>query len=588
MDQIKAIFAIMTHAERRAAVQIIIILFSVGLIEMIGVSSILPFVALLSSPSLIQKNEILYFVYDTLGFTEQLDFLFLVGCLVFILLLASLFCKGLALFMQTRFAMRLEKSVCERLVQFYIAKPYGEFASLRSSDLGQKVLSEVSVVINQSILPFFIIVANLALGFWLLTLVAFLNPAVGLIVGSVILSGYLLAYSIARGYLKNLGKSRFASNHIRFKLLSEVLGAIKQIKISHTEKTFLTKFSAAARQYAKDQTSAHVLAQAPRFLLEAVLFGLLIIVLLFLLRDETSLFAYLPIVSLYAFLGYRTVPLVNQIFQSLSLLRYSNEALNKVAADILEASEGPTPQPSQERLGFKNKLSLRGVSFSYDKSGPPLINNISLDLHSTGLVGLAGPTGSGKSTILDIILGLLDGYNGRILIDGSPLGPKNVHHWQNEIGYVPQNIFLLDNTIASNIAFLDDDDKIDMDRVVEAAKFACVHDFISKHLSAQYQTIVGERGARLSGGQIQRIGIARAIYRDPKVLVLDEATSALDSETEDQLLDNIETFAQRNSVLMVAHGRRAIERCRTIYLLKDSKIVARGDFKKLKVKHALR
>ena len=208
-------------------------------------------------------------------------------------------------------------------------------------------------------------------------------------------------------------------------------------------------------------------------------------------------------------------------------------------------------------------------------------------MESKGLIGLAGPTGSGKSTLLDIILGLLDGYTGKIFVDGSLLEPKNVHQWQNEIGYVPQNIFLMDDTIAANIAFFANDDQIDMDRVIEAAKFACIHNFISKQLPSRYQTVVGERGAKLSGGQIQRIGIARAIYGNPKVLVLDEATSALDPVTEDQLLDNIEAFAKESSVLMVAHGDRAIERCGMIYLLKDGEIVANGDFKKLNNKHAL-
>ena len=399
---------------------------------------------------------------------------------------------------------------------------------------------------------------------------------------------YFVAYVGVRGYLKNLGKSRFASNHVRFKTLSETFGAIKQIKISHNEKIFLTKFSTAAGQYAKDQTSAHVLAQAPKFLLEAILFGLLIIILLFLLRDEKSLIAYLPLVSLYAVIGYRTVPLVNQIFQCLSLLRFSSEALDKVATDMFDAGEGVTTRPSGERLGFKKKLSLRKVSFCHEASERPLLNSISLDLESKGLIGLAGPTGSGKSTLLDIILGLLDGYTGKIFVDGSLLEPKNVHQWQNEIGYVPQNIFLMDDTIAANIAFFANDDQIDMDRVIEAAKFACIHNFISKQLPSRYQTVVGERGAKLSGGQIQRIGIARAIYGNPKVLVLDEATSALDPVTEDQLLDNIEAFAKKeSSVLMVAHGDRAIERCGMIYLLKDGEIVANGDFKKLNNKHAL-
>jgi ABC-type multidrug transport system fused ATPase/permease subunit len=234
-----------------------------------------------------------------------------------------------------------------------------------------------------------------------------------------------------------------------------------------------------------------------------------------------------------------------------------------------------------EPLPFKDSLELTGITFRYPEAAEPVVCGLSLTIKTGSSVAFAGKTGSGKTTIADIILGLLPPEGGCMRVDGVEIGPENMQRWQRNLGYVPQDIYLQDDTIASNIAFGIAEEKVNMEAVERAAKIANIHDFIVGELPDGYQTLVGERGVRLSGGERQRVGIARALYHDPTVLVLDEATSALDGTTEQVVFTAIENIARVKTLVIIAHRLTTVRKCDVVYVIEDGRIIVRGTYDEL-------
>ena len=296
----------------------------------------------------------------------------------------------------------------------------------------------------------------------------------------------------------------------------------------------------------------------------------------------------LPVLALYALTGYRLMPAFQQIFQSILTIRFNwpsvvlvadelkNEEIKTASALLSTASEGGVAA-----MQFTDSLAISGVTFTYPGAHSPALDQVSLNVRKNTSVGLVGSTGSGKTTLVDIILGLFDPDRGALLVDGVPLDGKRVASWQANLGYVPQQIYLTDDSIARNIAFGIERELVDMARVRSAAKIAHLDQFITSSLPSGYDTVVGERGVRLSGGQRQRIGIARALYHDPAVLVLDEATSALDGITENAIVEAIRELSHEKTIITIAHRLSTVQECDVIYLLEGGRIVDQGQYEEL-------
>ena len=288
--------------------------------------------------------------------------------------------------------------------------------------------------------------------------------------------------------------------------------------------------------------------------------------------------SFLPILSLYIFSGYRLMPALQEIYNSLVQLTFVSPALKKLYNDLNELNLQNINQNKKETLTFEKNITLNKVNYHYPNSSRATLKDISINIPAKTKVGFIGPTGSGKTTIVDIILGLLIPQNGTLEIDGKVVTNKNLRAWQRSIGYVPQNIFLTDDTIASNIAFGVEQKNIDQGAVEKVAKTANLHEFVMNELPKKYQSIIGERGIRLSGGQRQRIGIARALYHNPKVLVLDEATSALDNFTELEVMDAINNLGNDITVILIAHRLNTVKNCDIIFKLEKGNLIDKGSF----------
>ena len=577
------IWNLLTLKEQKRAIYLLFMIIFMAFLDTLGVASILPFMAVLTNPEIIETNIILnsLFLYSEIfGIKDQQEFLFGLGIMVFVLLVTSLGFKALTIFVQDRFVYMREYSISKRLVEGYLHQPYSWFLNRNSSDLGKNILSEVTEVIAKGIHPFILLIANSIVTISLVLLLFITDPKLALIVGSLLGLAYFSIYSISRNYLEKIGNERFENNKDRFTLVSEAFGASKEVKFGRLERYYSKRFSRTAQIYAKSNTSAAIIANLPRFALEAVAFGGVIMLILYLMTIKGDFVSSLPIICLYVFAAYRLMPAIQQIYRSLTQLRFSNKAI-KTLSENLNSLSTVKIKKSQNKLPFKKSINLRNIDYSYPNSLKASLSDISIEIKAKSCVGLVGVTGSGKTTIIDIILGLLEPQKGELEVDGQIINNQNINQWQQSIGYVPQFIYLSDDTVAANIAFGVDPENISQKSVENASKIANLHEFVINELPKQYQTSIGERGIRLSGGQRQRIGIARALYHNPKVLILDEATSALDNQTEQVVMDAVNNLNKDITIIIIAHRLTTVSKCDNIFYIEKGRLKRQGDFETL-------
>ena len=552
MKIIKKLLYLLTSHERKRGGLLLVMILLMALLDMIGVISILPFIAVLLNPEIIETNSILNYMFKisaTLGIDSKQQFLFCLGSIFLILLVFSLAFKALTTYVQFRFTEMRAFSIGKRLVEGYLYQPYSWFLNRNSAELGKTIISQVTSVVSNGIRPMVNLIAN-------------------------------IIYKLVRGILKKIGHESVKADQSRFITLSEAFGASKEVKLGSLEDIYIKRFADASQKHASNQASAKSISQIPRYILEAIAFGGMLLFVLFLVEEGGMLDTVLPIVALYAFAGYRLMPALQQTYASFSLLRFVGPALDYLYND-LKNLEKKTFLENKHKLSFDNEITLNKINYSYPNTPRNVLKNLSINIPAHKSIGIVGKTGSGKTTLVDIILCLLDVKEGTLKIDGQIINRDNQISWQRYIGYVPQKIYLADDTIAANIAFGKNFENINMDKLISAAKVANLHEFIIDELPLQYQTTVGENGVKLSGGQRQRIGIARALYNEPKVLVLDEATSALDNQTEKLVMEALNNASKEITIIMIAHRLSTIKKCDKIFLLQDGEVKAEGSYDEL-------
>lgn len=577
------LFYLLKHKERNQAALLLLMILIMSLLDMTGVASILPFVAVLTNPSLIETNIILKTMYDVsklFGIQNTSQFLFMLGVLVLLLLIISLTFKALTIYVQARFVQMREYSIGKRLVEGYLNQPYNWFLTRNSADLGKTILSEVEQLISYGMRPLMDLIAKSMIALALIILLMIVDIKLTLIIGFVLSTSYLLIFFLVRNYLDHSGKKRLINNQLRFTAINEAFGAAKEIKIAGLENAYIKKFANSAQMMALAQASSIIIAQLPRFVLEAIAFGGILLIILYIMSQTGSFNNALPLISLYAFAGYRLIPALQQIYEASTQLIFVSPSLNKLYND-LKNLEPHEENKSQELISFEKDITLDNIYFSYPNSHKKILKKLSLSIPAKSTVGIVGTTGSGKSTLVDIILGLHELQSGTFKVDGKLITQDNLRSWQRLIGYVPQQIYLNDDTIEANIAFGLDYKNLNKKNVIKASKIANLHDFVNNDLPNKYDTVVGERGIRLSGGQRQRIGIARALYHNPRLLVLDEATSALDNQTEKAVMDAINNLEKNITIIVIAHRLNTLKKCDEIFLLEDGEIINKGSFQEL-------
>lgn len=570
--------------EKKNFLLLFFLILIMAFFDVLGVASIVPFVTLLTNPNLIETNDILVRLYDIFsnyGVDTTEKFIFIFGVLFFILTLISILLRAVTAYALTYFSLMREYSIGKRLIKNYLFQNYIWFLDRNSSEIAKSILSEVKQVVDLTFVPLMRIISNFVVAFALILLLILSNPKLAFIVGFALISIYGLTFYIIKNFLLKIGAERVRANQARFEVVSEAFGATKEVKLGNFEQFYIKKFSRNAKIFSKSQVIARILALLPRYLIEALVFGGMIIFIIVLMRNGSSFLSIMPTISLYLFAGYRLLPVLQQIYDSVTRLQFSSKAVDLIYDDLRNLENKKVVNDSKEIISFNNSINLTDVNFSYSNNSKPALKNINLSIKAFSKVGIVGSTGSGKTTIVDIILGLLDYNSGEISVDELAINEKNKRSWQKNIGYVPQQIYLSDTTIARNIAFGIDENDIDFNKVKQVSKIANLHDFVIEKLSKGYNTGIGERGVMLSGGERQRIGIARALYNDPKVIIFDEATSALDNITEKTVLNAIDELKNKVTIIMVAHRLATVKNCDLILMIKNGEIISRGSYDEL-------
>lgn len=534
-------------------------------------ASVLPFLALLGNPELIETNRYLKGLYDSLGFESAQNFLALLGFGALGILVLNVAVRTLTQYAILRFSNMRLHSFSQKLLKTYLSMPYEFHLENSPTLLTRRVLSESGKIVSQSLIPllnFFVygLVASMLVAMLILA-----NPTLALILMGIFGGFYFVSDRLIRHRLIRLGKLAKDASRDKFKLVSETLGGIKDIKVLGREEAYFKAYTDPSFRYAHYQSSSKAISLLPGHLLEIIVFGAVLTVALVALRAEGSAIGdLLPILGLYALGAMRLKPAMSHMFGALSSIRFGTAALDEVFRDIASAHTKQSGYlTTSDRLKFKREITLNNITFAYPKAQIKVLENFTLQIPKNTTIGIVGPSGSGKSTLVDLILGLLKPIDGELLLDGEPLDESRLRCWQNSIGYVPQFIFLTDDSIAENIAFGVDPSERDQAKIEAVARMAQIHEFV-EGLPRKYQTKIGERGVRLSGGQRQRLGIARALYHDPEVLIFDEATSALDNETEKEVISAIKGLAGTKTIIMIAHRLSTMEIADRVISLNES------------------
>lgn len=561
-------------------------------LEVVSVASIMPFLSVASDPSIIQENAYLSWAYETFGFTDTNSFLITLGLAAFAALVLSNSFIVLTTWALYRYVWGRNHSLSKRLLSRYLHRSYEYFLTRNSSELGKNILEEVKEVTKDMLKPALLGGAKAVVALFIIGFLVFVDPVLALIVASVLGVAYTVVYLAVRNRLDETGAERVAENTARYKFVSEAFGGIKEVKLRGKENTFLNQYDGPSKRYSGVVAQYRVIKEAPRHILEAVAFGGIILIAVYLIAVQDSLQQVIPMLGLYAFAGYRLMPALQSAFKGIASARFNTAALQELHRDLIKktsfddankqrSSVSENANQSIEKLELDSSILFDKISYTYPGAKHPAIKDLSLEIQAHTTVGFVGKTGSGKTTTIDLILGLLRPQKGSIEVDSTPLQDGNIRSWQQNIGYVPQQIYLADASIAHNIAFGVREKDVDMDAVRDAARRAHILDFVEKELPQQWQTTVGERGVKLSGGQKQRIGIARALYHKPSVLVLDEATSALDQSTETSVMQAIYDLEGDHTVIMIAHRLSTVRRADNIFMLESGRKVGEGTYSEL-------
>ncbi|MBS0382276.1 MAG: ABC transporter ATP-binding protein [Proteobacteria bacterium] len=567
---IRKIWAILTPAERRKTAWMLVLIVLMAMAETGGVLSIMPFLSVLGRPDVIHGNALLNGVYDFFGFRSTRSFMIALGLASIVSVLVASAYKTVALHLVNRFIHLLRHSISARVLSRYLRQPYEFFLGRNTAELSRNVLSEVDQLLFNLIQPLSQLLAQGAVVLAMLVLIFWYNPVIALCIVAVVGLLYGAIYGLVRKRLVRIGMERQAADNERYQSCSEVLGGIKDVKVTQSAAAYQDKFNRASRLFSRHMASGETLAQSPLYLVEAVGYTGLIALALILMLRRGDIAHVLPALGLYGFAAYRMLPAAQIMYRGFAKLKFSSAALNTIHRDL--ALPDTAPDGSMEPLRLQREIRLHDVSYAYPSTpGKPVLDHFNLAIPAGASLGIAGRTGAGKSTLMDILLGLLQPQAGSLSVDGTPIDAGNATAWQRAIGYVPQHIYLADATVAENIAFGVAPDAIDTQAVERAARAAQIHDFVTDELDHGYATKIGDRGIRLSGGQRQRIGIARALYRDPPVLLMDEATSALDAQTEQALNEAIGKLSGSKTVIIIAHRQASLDGCQQIVMLEPAR-----------------
>lgn len=582
---LKELFTLLTPSQRKRFYVLQILVTLVAIFEIFSVASIIPFMALVADMNQLQEDVFIAQVYQSSGITSETKFMFLMGLCVLTILIISSLISIFTIWKLSMFAFSIGSEISDRLYTFYLRQDWLFHSEGSSAQLTKKIATETVRVTGGILVPLVHLNAKIVLALLMITSI-FIYDAKVAIVGAIIFTFtyYTLIMAVKRR-LESYGSATTKVMEQRFRLMNEGFGGIKDLLLLGRDYDFIKRFKKTGILLAFSQGSGTALIQAPRYLIELLAFGSLILLILYLLISyDGDLSVILPILTLYAVGAIKLLPAFQQIYQSISVINTNTAAFDEIREDLknIKLAELQTLKAKDKHsyLYPKKQLALKNISFTYPNKDKKVLNQINISIPARSIIGIVGPSGAGKSTIIDVLLGLIKPQQGDLVVDDTVIDDHNCRSWQNSIGFVAQNIFLSEGTIAENVAFGISNEEIDLEQVQKALNLASLGEFCET-LSDGIHTKVGERGVQLSGGQRQRIGIARALYHKVEVIVFDEATSSLDGITEKQIMEAIHSFGGNKTIILIAHRLKTVQNCDQIFFIENGEIHDKGTYDEL-------
>jgi ATP-binding cassette, subfamily B, bacterial PglK len=543
-----------------------------ALFQVIGITSIFPFLAVAADPERIRRSHFGTRFLSLFPPMENRQLLLVAGIIAILALLLSNAVNLLSEYARTRYAQNFAHWLRVRLLRRMASQPYTYFLQRNSGDLLKKIVSDVSNYTGGVLLPLLDTVARVLTAVLLLVTLFLVQPVIAVSAAVVLGAYYVVIFRLLGRKRRETDEGLKTSFAGSYREAQQLLGGIKTVKVHRAEEYFLSRFSRYSAVLSQMYARLPVFANSARYFVEPLAFGGLVVAVLLLAAKGRDFSDILPNLGVMALAGYRLLPSFQLLYAQLTQVSSMRHAVDEVYDEFVAAeTDKSIPRAisvesftSGNPVRWNNAITLCEVLYRYPGASRPALDGLSVVIPKNTSLGVIGPTGSGKSTFVDLLLGLYYPTAGEILIDGQPLTPTLVPLWRDSIGYVPQDIFLIDDTIGRNIAFGLPAEKIDHARLREACAMAQILDFIEAELANGFDTTVGERGIRLSGGQRQRIGLARALYRRPSLLILDEATSALDVATEAKLLNALRSLSGKLTMIVAAHRLSAVANCEQV------------------------
>ena len=571
-SNIKKIIYLIPVNKKKEVLYLILFMFLGIILEMVGIGVIIPGLSMILNPGVYKTYPIAQNGLKFIGNPSQSTLIFLVLSFFIIIYFIKFIFFIFLTWKQNNFSNAINLSISQELFKGYLASPYSFHLNKNSSQLLRIIQNDVGAFFGM--MQAIIIIAiemTMLIGISLVLIIS--EPFGTILIVSFFLIFGIIFQRLIKGKLLKFGKNKQYYGGLIYQSLLQGFGAVKDVKLLGREFFFENEFKKNNIIFTKNNIKINILNVLPRPYLEFISVVGLSIMILVLTKNGENLITLVPTLGVFLAASFRMIPSINRIMSSMQVIRVTKISIDTLYDELVQIRLTDTSQPVEVLInsGFKNKISIIDVSYKYPNTDKNILSKINLEIEFGKSIGIVGPSGSGKSTLVDLILGLLTPTKGMILVDNQNI-QNNLRAWQKNIGYVPQNIFLTDDSIKKNVAFGIPENEIDNNALWSALKSSQLNDYVL-NLPDGVNTFVGERGVRLSGGQRQRIGIARALYHNPNVLVFDEATSALDSKTELDFMQAVDQLKGIKTLIIIAHRISTLSNCDKIISIKDEAVI---------------
>ena len=584
INKISNLWKILNKKNKSSIFGILLLFFISSLIDLIGVSSIIPFLSVLSDPNIINENIYLIKINRFFNFSQS-EYIIFLGIFSFLVLSLNQFMRIFTNWYNLSFAEKFLYKMTKKMYEYYLRKPYAFFLNVHSSNLLQKITIQVNAAVAGFMTPILSLINQIFVIIIIVLFLLYLEPFITLFLISTLSIFYFFIIKKLNYRITELGSITPKHFAKASRVIGDSFGSIKELKIRKNYQYFIDDFKPLAKKFAEANIKINLFQQLPGGFVELFAFAILLSISTFMFNFYDQFQDIVPLLGILVLSLRRILPAVQSSYTQFTQIKYYQPAFDEIFPDIQDeynfSKDYKKNGYMQNKIDFFNKIEFKNVTYKYHNSTFDSLSEVNISINKNEFLGIAGDSGSGKTTFLDNLVYLLKPTSGKILIDNNELNETNSYQWNLKIGYAPQNGFLLDKDISENIAFGSIKKEINMERIINVCNIAQISEFIENNLENQYQTKIGENGIKLSGGQQQRIIIARALYNDPDLIVLDEATNAIDSINENKILNNIRARFKNKTIIFVTHRLDSLKICDRILFFNNNKISDTGKYEEL-------